>query len=75
MATHSSIFAWEIPWTEEPDGLWAMGSQQELDMTEATKQQRRHTGMHPALQGCESVTRRMLSCRYAALRTSSLEHW
>ena len=21
MATHSSIFAWEIPWTEEPDGL------------------------------------------------------
>ena len=22
MATHSSTFAWEIPWTEEPDGLW-----------------------------------------------------
>ena len=21
MATHSSIFAWEIAWTEEPDGL------------------------------------------------------
>jgi len=21
MATHFSIFAWEIPWTEEPDGL------------------------------------------------------
>ena len=21
MATHSSILAWEIPWTEEPDGL------------------------------------------------------
>ena len=21
MATHSSIFAWEIPWTEEPDRL------------------------------------------------------
>ena len=21
MATHSSIFAWRIPWTEEPDGL------------------------------------------------------
>ena len=20
MATHSSIFAWKIPWTEEPDG-------------------------------------------------------
>ena len=21
MATHSSIFAWKIPWTEEPEGL------------------------------------------------------
>ena len=25
MATHSSILAWEIPWTEEPGGLWSMG--------------------------------------------------
>ena len=27
MATHSSIFAWRIPWTEEPGGLQSMGSQ------------------------------------------------
>ena len=27
MTTHSSILAWEIPWTEEPGGLWSMGSQ------------------------------------------------
>ena len=27
MATHSSVLAWEIPWTEEPGGLQAMGSQ------------------------------------------------
>ena len=27
MATHSSIFAWEIPRTEEPGGLQSMGSQ------------------------------------------------
>ena len=27
MATHSSILAWEIPWTEEPRGLQSMGSQ------------------------------------------------
>ena len=27
MATHSSILAWEIPWTEEPVGLQSMGSQ------------------------------------------------
>ena len=25
MATHSSIFAWKIPWTEDPDGLQSMG--------------------------------------------------
>ena len=27
MPTHSSIPAWEIPWTEEPGGLQSMGSQ------------------------------------------------
>ena len=26
MATHSSILAWRISWTEEPGGLWSMGS-------------------------------------------------
>ena len=33
MATHSSILAWRIPWTEEPDGLQSTGCQ-ELDTTE-----------------------------------------
>ena len=38
MATHSSILAWEIPWTEEPDILQSMGSQRVgHDLT--TKQQ------------------------------------
>ena len=27
IAPHSSILAWEIPWTEEPGGLQSMGSQ------------------------------------------------
>ena len=27
MKTHSSILAWRIPWTEEPDGLQSIGSQ------------------------------------------------
>ena len=27
MATHSSIIAWRIPWTEEPGGLQSIGSQ------------------------------------------------
>ena len=26
-ATHSNIRAWEIPWTEQPGGLWSMGLQ------------------------------------------------
>ena len=26
-ATHSSIFAWRIPWTEDPGGLYSIGSQ------------------------------------------------
>ena len=33
IATHSSILAWKIPWTEEPGGLQSMGSQ-ESDTTE-----------------------------------------
>ena len=32
MATHSSLLAWKIPWTEEPGGLRSMGSQ-EFDAT------------------------------------------
>ena len=38
MTTHSSLLAWEIPWTEEPGGLQTMGSQRVgHDLT--TKQQ------------------------------------
>ena len=33
MVTHSSILAWEVPWTEDAGGLQSMGSQ-ELDTTE-----------------------------------------
>ena len=35
MATHSSILAWRIPWTEEPDGLQSL-EQQKWDGTEHT---------------------------------------
>ena len=27
MAAHSSVLAWEFPWTEQPGGLQSMGSQ------------------------------------------------
>ena len=34
MATHSSILAWRIPWTEEPGGLQSMGGSQRVGLTE-----------------------------------------
>ena len=41
MATHSSILAWEIPWTKEPGGLQSMGSQR-VGYDLVTKQQQQH---------------------------------
>ena len=41
MATHSSILAWSIPWTEDPGGLQSTGSQR-VRHNLATE----HTGMH-----------------------------
>ena len=37
MATHSSILAWEIAWTEESGRLQSMGSQEKSDTTEQLK--------------------------------------
>ena len=33
MATHSSVLAWRIPWTEEPGGLQSMGSQSQTRLS------------------------------------------
>ena len=41
MATHSSILAWKMPWTEEPSGLHSPWGGKELDMTECA-----HTHTH-----------------------------
>ena len=46
MATHSSILAWEISWTEEPGGLQSMGSQR-VGHDLMTKQQQNNL-YHPA---------------------------
>jgi len=43
MATHSSILAWRIPWTEEPGGLQSMGSQK--SQASDTIEQLAHRGM------------------------------
>ena len=36
MATHSSILAWRIPWTEEPGGPWSTGSQSQTRLNRLT---------------------------------------
>ena len=41
MATHSSVLAWRIPWTEDPGGLQSMGSQ-ESDMTQRLDHHHHH---------------------------------
>ena len=51
MATHSSILAWRIPWTEEPGGLQSMGLQ-ELDTTQRLKH---HQGFPSGSDGKESA--------------------
>ena len=45
MATHSSILAWRIPWTEEHAGLQSM-DRKELDMTEQLTNTQAHTHIH-----------------------------
>ena len=53
MATHSSILAWRIPWTEEPGGLQSMGSQR-VGQDRGTNTHT-HTHTHTAdLQCCVS---------------------
>ena len=42
VATHFSILAWQIPWTEEPGGLQYTGSQR-VEYNLVTKQQQQHT--------------------------------
>ena len=44
MATHSSILAWRIPWTEEPGGLQSLGLQRVRDDLATQQQQQSYSG-------------------------------
>ena len=59
MATHSSILAWRIPWTEEPGGLQSMGLQR-VDTAEETW----HAPGHP------EVTQSLLLTSYQPVKVS-----
>ena len=59
MATHSSILAWRIPWTEELGGLLSIGSVK----SQTLKSARAHTHTHPRsvnhranLTACQMIT-------------------
>ena len=76
MATHSSILAWEIPWTEKPGGLQFMGWQR-IRHDWATKHIHTHTHTHthrviwdfPEASGEESACqcRRLNRCGFSPL--------
>ena len=51
MATHSSILAWRIPWTEEPGGLLTMGSQR-VGHDCGDEHKRAHVSTMPAPCAC-----------------------
>ena len=51
MATHSGILAWEIPWIEEPGGLypWTVHGIVELDVTWQLNNNKKHKGRYTVL--------------------------
>ena len=70
MAIHSSILAWEIPWTKEPGGLQSMG----LQRVEHDWAHRETRGTSSSRRGCElnlgkvGRTARWCSCRVTGCR-------
>ena len=57
MATHSSILAWRIPWTEKPGRLQSIGSQRAgLDWNNLA-------GMHPSVNG-QMLIQSIQKCQY-----------
>ena len=51
MATHSSILAWAISWTEEPHGLQSMGSQR-IRQTELLRDMTEQLSTHICASQC-----------------------
>ena len=82
MATHSSILAWRIPWTEEPGGLQSMGSQRVghecSDLARSTAQHagRAHGAGRPEQGGretCKPDKRSALAAGPKARRMTKVE--
>ena len=64
MATHSSILAWRISWTEEPGGLQSIGSQSQTQLKRLTHTHAHtHTRMHNQVQNTAASKFSRNSCR------------
>ena len=70
MATHSSIFAWKIPWTEETRRLQSMGLQSQIQLSmhahsKRTLQRTKEiTGSLWQLDGLRLLTAHLLKCSF-----------
>ena len=70
MASHSSILAWKIPWTEELSELQSMGHE-ELDMTEHAHLRAHthtHTHIHIIDSLCCTVETNTIHCKATILQ-------
>ena len=73
MATHSSILAWRIPWTEQPSRLQSMGSQR-VGHDWATS----HTPFNSSTTGLKAFWNRPLECRSKLIRkrdSGEIQSW
>ena len=68
MATHSSILAWRIPWTEELGGLQSTGGK-ESDMTE---QIHLHLHLHAPNIGALQYVRQMLTSMKGEINNNTI---
>ena len=55
MATHSSILAWRIPWTEEPGGLQSTGSQSWTQLSDFTFTFKHSFQLYPLLCSASTI--------------------
>ena len=71
MATHSSILAWRIPWTDKPGRLQSSGCK-ELDMTERlTLNYLLYLGRVPFCKGTETNLQSFANCLFLKLHCPS----
>ena len=74
MATHSSILAWEIPWTEEPGGLQSMGLQKnQTHLSDQTTEQRTYIRCDRGMTSLERNFLQQLKNSQGCLLLSSSE--